>query len=108
MGRPHRGKQQLPLPPALPKNSEPCKLPPVPPAELDRVKTQLRMELLQNLMSNEGMAKLLAEYAVKGGGWQQLFARLEAIEAITPADIQRVAQLLQPEQRTVAQIQTRP
>ncbi|WP_298614914.1 pitrilysin family protein [uncultured Thermosynechococcus sp.] len=80
---------------------------PVTPAELDRVKTQLRMELLQNLMSHEGMAKLLAEYAVKGGGWQQLFARLEAIEAMTPADIQRVAQLLQPEQRTVAQIQTR-
>lgn len=81
---------------------------PVTPAELERVKTQLRMELLQNLMSNEGMAKLLAEYAVKGGGWQQLFARLEAINDITPADIQRVAQLLQPTQRTVAQIQTRP
>ncbi|WJI23781.1 insulinase family protein [Thermosynechococcus sp. B0] len=81
---------------------------PVTPAELERVKTQLRMELLQNLMSNEGMAKLLAEYAVKGGGWQQLFARLEAINDITSADIQRVAQSLQPQQRTVAQIQTRP
>ncbi|WNC40692.1 MULTISPECIES: pitrilysin family protein [unclassified Thermosynechococcus] len=80
---------------------------PVTAAELDRVKAQLRMELLQNLMSNEGMAKLLAEYAVKGGGWQQLFARLEAINDITPADIQRVAQSLQPQQRTVAQIQTR-
>lgn len=80
---------------------------PVTLAELERVKAQLRMELLQNLMSNEGMAKLLAEYAVKGGGWQQLFARLEAINDITPADIQRVAQSLKPEQRTVAQIQTR-
>lgn len=77
---------------------------PVSEAELDQLKTRARMELLQALMSNEGIARLLAEYAVKTGDWRNIFTKLEAIAQVTPADIQRVAQTLKASQRTVAQI----
>ncbi len=73
---------------------------PITAAELSRLQTQARMDLLQTLMSTEGMAKLLAEYAVKTGDWRNLFRQLDVIEAITPTDIQRIAQALHPSQRT--------
>ncbi|XFA72490.1 pitrilysin family protein [Thermosynechococcaceae cyanobacterium Okahandja] len=107
-GAPAPGQTTAALAAGIAKELQALQTTPISPEELDRVKTQLRMELLQTLTSNEGMAKLLADYAVKGTGWQQLFNRLEAIEEITPADIQRVAQSLQPQQRTVAQIQPQP
>ncbi|WP_448514598.1 M16 family metallopeptidase [Parathermosynechococcus lividus] len=106
-GAPAPGHTTAALAAGIAKELQALQADPISADELARVKTQLRMELLQNLTSNEGMAKLLADYAVKGEGWQQLFNRLEAIEQITPADIQRVAQSLRPQQRTVAQIQTR-
>ncbi|MEO1134603.1 MAG: insulinase family protein [Cyanobacteria bacterium J06639_1] len=59
--------------------------------DLDRVKNQLRASLLRSLDSNSGMARLLTEYEVKTGDWQNLFAAVDAIAAVTPADIQRVA-----------------
>jgi predicted Zn-dependent peptidase len=78
---------------------------PVSPEELERVKTQARAGLLRSLSSNSGMASLLAEYQAKTGDWRNLFNDLEAIEAVTAADIQRVAQgLFQPEQRTVGKL----
>ena len=60
--------------------------------ELDRVKTQARAELLLSLKSNMGMAQLLLEYEVKTGSWRNLFKEVEALAAVTPADVQRVAQ----------------
>ena len=60
--------------------------------ELDRVKTQARAELLLSLKSNIGMAQLLLEYEVKTGSWRNLFKEVEALAAVTPADVQRVAQ----------------
>ncbi|MDS3859672.1 pitrilysin family protein [Thermosynechococcaceae cyanobacterium BACA0444] len=77
---------------------------PISDVELSRLQTQARMDLLQALMSTEGMAKQLAEYAVKTGDWRNLFQQLEIIEAVTPADIQRVAQALHPEQRTTVEV----
>jgi predicted Zn-dependent peptidase len=59
--------------------------------ELERVKTQLRADLLRGLDSNLGMAQSLAEYQVKTGTWRNLFKQLDKIAAVTPADIQRVA-----------------
>ncbi|XWK90931.1 MAG: pitrilysin family protein [Phormidium sp.] len=64
---------------------------PVSAMELERVKTQARAGLLRSLDSNSGMASLLVEYEVKTGSWENLFKELEAIQAVTPADIQRVA-----------------
>ncbi len=60
--------------------------------ELDRVKTQARASLLRSLDSNMGMASALLNYEVKTGSWQNLFKELDAINAVTREDIQRVAQ----------------
>lgn len=78
---------------------------PVSTLELERVKTQARANLLRTLDSNDGMAQLLLEYEVKTGSWRNLFKELAAIAAITPADIQRVAQVtFQPQNRTIGKI----
>jgi predicted Zn-dependent peptidase len=78
---------------------------PLSPQELDRIKTQARAGLLQRLASNSGMASLLAEYQAKTGDWRNLFSELTAIEAVSAADIQRVAQtLFEPTNRTVGKL----
>nr|MDF0369912.1 pitrilysin family protein [Nodosilinea sp. TSF1-S3] len=82
---------------------------PVSPEELERVKTQARAGLLQSLASNSGMASLLAEYQAKTGDWRNVFNNLRAIEAVSAADIQRVAQtLFRPEGRTVGKLVQAP
>ena len=78
---------------------------PVSEAELDRVKTQIKAGLLRSLDSNLGMARLLAEYEAKTGSWRKLFKDLEAILAVTPEDVQRVAQAtFTPENRTIGKL----
>jgi predicted Zn-dependent peptidase len=78
---------------------------PVSQAELDRVKTQARAGQLQAIDSNSTMAALLAEYQAKTGNWRNLFRELDRTSAITPADIQRVAQrTFVPENRTVLKL----
>ncbi|MBF2072584.1 MAG: insulinase family protein [Synechococcales cyanobacterium C42_A2020_086] len=78
---------------------------PVSEDELDQVKTQTRAGLLQTLASNQGMASLLPEYEAKTGDWRNLFTQLAAIDAVTAADVQRVAnQLFQPQNRTVGKL----
>jgi len=78
---------------------------PVTQTELDRVKTQARAGLLRSLASNSGMASLLAEYEAKTGDWRNIFKDLEAIDAVTAADIQRVAQeLFRETNRTVGKL----
>jgi predicted Zn-dependent peptidase len=82
---------------------------PVSATELDRIKTQARAGLLQVLSSNEGMASLLPEYEAKTGSWRNLFRELKAIEAVTAADVQRVAQdLFQPQNLTVGKLLSAP
>jgi predicted Zn-dependent peptidase len=78
---------------------------PVSATDLDRVKTNARAALLRSLDSNSGLAQALMEYQVKTGTWRNLFSQLDAITAITPADIQRVAQAtFTPENRTIGEI----
>jgi predicted Zn-dependent peptidase len=73
--------------------------------ELKRVKTQARAELLRTLDSNMGMAQQLLEYEVKTGSWRNLFKQIDALEAVTAADIQRVAKAtFTPENRTVGKL----
>jgi predicted Zn-dependent peptidase len=51
------------------------------------------------------MARLFAEYEAKTGDWRNLFNQLQAIEAVTAEDVQRVAQAtFTPENRTVGRI----
>jgi predicted Zn-dependent peptidase len=69
------------------------------------VKTQARADLLRSLNSNMGMAFALVDYEVKTGSWRNLFKELDAIAAVTPADIQRVAQAtFRPENRTIGKL----
>lgn len=82
---------------------------PVTDDELDRVKTQARAGLLRSLDSNSGMAALLTEYEAKTGSWRNVFKELAAIEAVTAADVQRVAQIaFQPSNRTVGKLLSQP
>ena len=82
---------------------------PVTPAELQRVKTNARAGLLRALDSSSGLASLLAEYEAKTGDWRNVYRDLQAIEAVTAEDIQRVARAtFQPSQRTVGKLLSQP
>ena len=59
--------------------------------ELQAVKNRARAALLRLLEGNMSMAMNLAEYQVLTGDWRNLFKYLEKIDAVTPADVQRVA-----------------
>jgi len=59
--------------------------------ELTRFKTRTRAELLRGLADNDGLAHQLAEYQTSYGDWRQLFRELEKVDAVTKADIRRVA-----------------
>lgn len=78
---------------------------PVDKVTLDRVKTQARAGLLGQLDSNDGMASLLSEYQAKTGDWRNVFNELQAIEAVSAADVQRVAKVaFRPENRTIGKL----
>ncbi|HEY9762485.1 MAG TPA: pitrilysin family protein [Trichocoleus sp.] len=82
---------------------------PVTAQELDRVKTQARAGLLRSLSSNSGMASLLTEYEAKTGSWRNVFKELDEIEAVTAADVQRVARAtFQANNRTVGKLISSP
>ncbi|NES18271.1 MAG: insulinase family protein [Symploca sp. SIO3E6] len=90
---------------ALRTEIELLKQKPVSKQDLERVKTQARAGLLRSLDSNTGMARNLVEYQVKTGDWRNLFKELDAIAAVTPEDIMRVAQgTFTPENRTIGRI----
>ncbi|MDJ1178888.1 pitrilysin family protein [Roseofilum sp. BLCC_M91] len=92
---------------ALGMEIERLKTEPVSQEELDRVKTQAKASLLGTLDSNSGLASLLAEYEAKSGSWRNLFQEIEAIEAVTPEAIQRVAKTtFTPENRTIGRLLT--
>jgi predicted Zn-dependent peptidase len=74
--------------------------------ELERFKTRARADLLRGLANNEGLARQLAEYQTRFGDWRQLFRQLEKIDAVSKADIRRVAnQIFTDENRTSARIE---
>ncbi|EAZ93879.1 protease [Crocosphaera chwakensis CCY0110] len=90
---------------ALSLEIEKLKTEPVFEQELQRVKNQLRAGLLRSLDSNLGMGKALVEYEVKTGTWRNLFDQLQAIDAVTSADIQRIAKdTFTPENLTIGRI----
>ncbi|HEX8986196.1 MAG TPA: pitrilysin family protein [Bryobacteraceae bacterium] len=64
---------------------------PVTAEELDGVKRRTRAGILHQLDSNPGMADLLASYQQLTGDWRHLFQQIDKINAVTPADVQRVA-----------------
>ena len=63
-------------------------------AELERYKTRSKADLLRGLGSNEGLASQLAEYQTRYGDWRELFRQLNRVDAVTKADVRRVANKL--------------
>ncbi len=77
--------------------------------ELARFKTRSRADLLRGLGNNEGLAHQLAEYQTRFGDWRELFRQLSKIDAVTKADIRRVAnQVFTDSNRTSARIEFVP
>ena len=77
--------------------------------ELEMFKTRARADLLRGLADNEGLAHQLAEYQTRYGDWRELFHELDRINAVTKADVRRVAnQVFIPGNRTTAEIIFQP
>jgi zinc protease len=64
---------------------------PVTRAELDKVKNRMELGFLQGLETASGKAEQLGFFEIVMGDGAALFSRLEALRAVTPRDIQRVA-----------------
>lgn len=80
---------------------------PVSDAELRRFRTRARASVLRGLGSNEGLAEQLAAVHTLFGDWREAFRSLDRIDAVTAADVQRVAKtMFVPANRTVAQVVT--
>ena len=78
---------------------------PVSAEELKMVKTRAKANLIRGLDNNMGIAIQLAQNQALWGDWRELFKTVERIEAVTAADIQRVAKsTFRPNNRTVAMI----
>jgi predicted Zn-dependent peptidase len=79
----------------------------VPADELQSVKTRVKAGLLRQLDSNQGLALQLATVQTLFGDWRELFRSVDKINAVTAADIRRVAsKTFTPENRTVAYIES--
>jgi len=75
--------------------------------ELVAVKQRARVNYIRSLRGNRGMAQNLAYYQAMTGDWRDLFRQVEAVDAITAEDIQRVAaEIFVEKNRTVAIIET--
>jgi predicted Zn-dependent peptidase len=59
--------------------------------ELEGVKNRARAGLLRLMADNTSMGMTLASYQAMTGDWRNLFKLLDKINAVTPADVQRVA-----------------
>lgn len=79
----------------------------IPAEELEKIKARAKSDFIFGLSSNMGMAMQLASYQDYWGDWRQLFRELDRINALTPADLQRVAkQYFTKENRTIATMET--
>jgi zinc protease len=79
---------------------------PLAPAELERIKTQLRAARLKELQSSLSRAKALAQYAVADGNPELINSELDATLNVTAAQVQAAAKkYLTPERRSVLEIQ---
>ena len=77
--------------------------------ELKSIKTRAKADLIRSLNDNLGLASELAEYQAYYGDWRELFRQIARIEAVTKADIRRVAaKTFTEENRTVGMIETSP
>src|SRR5215470_6580843 len=62
--------------------------------ELKMVKTRAKANLIRSLDSNDGLAQNLAIYQTLYGDWRELFRSVDRIDAVSKADIRRIAKRL--------------
>ena len=76
-------------------------------AELERFKARTKADKLRGLGDNMGLAEQLAVYQTRYGDWREMFREVSKIDAVTKADIRRVAnQTFVESNRTSAEIET--
>ena len=76
--------------------------------ELKMIKTRAKANLIRGLDSNAGLAGQLAIYQSRYGDWRELFKSVDRIDAVTKADIRRVAaETFTADNRTVGIIETK-
>ncbi|NRA31953.1 MAG: LysM peptidoglycan-binding domain-containing protein [Polyangiaceae bacterium] len=74
-------------------------------AELAKAKARLRLQLLEEMESNEARATLLGEYEIFYGDARRLNERLAAIDTVTQEQVRAAAYIyLQPELRSVVEV----
>lgn len=74
--------------------------------ELARFKTRAKADLIRSLDSDSGLAEQLATYQTLTGDWRDIFTYIERTEAVTKADIRRVAaDVFKASNRTVARLE---
>ena len=59
--------------------------------ELERIKTQLRATRIRELQSSLSRARALAQYAIADGNPELINTELDAMLAVTPAQVQAAA-----------------
>lgn len=106
---PMQGHTAEEMGPAIHKQLELLKTTDVTDAELERFKTRARADLIRSLGDNASLAEQLADYQTRYHDWREMFRELQQIDAVTKADIRRVAQQTFVESnRTTARIEFAP
>lgn len=81
----------------------------VPDAELKRVKTNVRADMVRELDSNLNMAMGLAGTESVAGDWRELFREIDELSRVTAGDVRRVArEYLVPKNRIVGRMKAPP
>ena len=75
--------------------------------ELKSIKTRAKADLIRGLGDNQGLASQLGEYQAMYGDWREVFRQIERLDAVTKADLRRVAnKILTEDNRTVGLMET--
>ncbi|MCX6835562.1 MAG: pitrilysin family protein [candidate division Zixibacteria bacterium] len=81
----------------------------VPETEMVKIKARAKSSFINGLANNSGLASQLASYQNFYDDWREMFRELDRINAVTPQDIQRVAnRYFTRKNRTVVAIETQP
>ncbi len=81
----------------------------IPADELQSVKTRVKAGLIRQLTGNSGLALQFAIAHTLRGDWRELFREVERIDAVTAADVKRVANAtFTAGNRTVAKLENAP
>ncbi|HEX4154073.1 MAG TPA: pitrilysin family protein [Acidobacteriaceae bacterium] len=106
---PMQGHTAEEMAPAIHKQLGLLKTTDVSDAELERFKVRARADLLRSLGDNDSLAQQLADYQTRFGDWREMFRELQEIDAVSKADIRRVAQqTFVDSNRTTARIEFAP